>query len=246
MRWRPAGAGTKLNTGVTVTASKGSFSVASYGSWVVRLQACNDAGCGPLPGPTVRGIPADLAADRAGGVKPGAHPQRQRAQNRVPRGDRRARRDADDGANHRWRNPQSIPLQRPGRRRADLHFLRSRRPDQHLQRDHQHHCHQRRRHPAEVPAGGQYHAERHQPAPARPVRDGDHHHGRRPRRTDRHGGLQDQYRLGKPAQAHQRLVGRRHGEPGVPPGRAAIAGPGGQPVHRHGHRKRRHPPPTSP
>ena len=46
VRWRVAGPGNKLNEGVEVESSDATITVASYGEWVVRVQACNDAGCG--------------------------------------------------------------------------------------------------------------------------------------------------------------------------------------------------------
>ena len=47
VRWRPHGPGQKLNDGVRTTASAARITVADYGKWVVRVEACNDAGCGP-------------------------------------------------------------------------------------------------------------------------------------------------------------------------------------------------------
>ena len=47
VRWRPHGSGQKLNDGVRTTASAARITVAGYGKWVVRVVACNDAGCGP-------------------------------------------------------------------------------------------------------------------------------------------------------------------------------------------------------
>ena len=44
VRWRPKGG--KLNEGVRTQSSGASITVAAYGEWVVRVQACNDAGCG--------------------------------------------------------------------------------------------------------------------------------------------------------------------------------------------------------
>ena len=46
VRWRVAGPGNRLNEGVEVQSSAASISVADYGEWVVRVEACNDAGCG--------------------------------------------------------------------------------------------------------------------------------------------------------------------------------------------------------
>ena len=60
VRWRPYGE--ELNEGVRAQSSSASITVAAHGEWVVRVQACNDAGCGkgtserfsvePAPEPT--------------------------------------------------------------------------------------------------------------------------------------------------------------------------------------------------
>ena len=46
VRWRLSGPGHKLNAGVKVVSSGASITVDDYGEWVVRVEACNDAGCG--------------------------------------------------------------------------------------------------------------------------------------------------------------------------------------------------------
>ena len=46
VRWRWVDKGEKLNDGVRVEDSAAGISVAGTGEWVVRVQACNDAGCG--------------------------------------------------------------------------------------------------------------------------------------------------------------------------------------------------------
>ena len=46
VRWRLKGPGQKLNAGVRSTTSETRITVTDYGDWVVRVQACNDAGCG--------------------------------------------------------------------------------------------------------------------------------------------------------------------------------------------------------
>ena len=46
VRWRAAGPGNVLNDGVRATSSNTSITVGGYGAWVVRVQACNNAGCG--------------------------------------------------------------------------------------------------------------------------------------------------------------------------------------------------------
>ena len=47
VRWRVAGPDHQLNDGVEVQASDASITVSDFGEWVVRVEACNDAGCGP-------------------------------------------------------------------------------------------------------------------------------------------------------------------------------------------------------
>ena len=46
VRWRVAGPGNSLNTGVEVYSSDATITVGGYGEWVVRVEACNSAGCG--------------------------------------------------------------------------------------------------------------------------------------------------------------------------------------------------------
>ena len=46
VRWRPAGPDSKLNDGVRVQSSNAIITVARYGEWVARVQACDNAGCG--------------------------------------------------------------------------------------------------------------------------------------------------------------------------------------------------------
>ena len=46
VRWRSVDSGEKLNDGIEVATSHAAITVADYGDWVVRVQACNDAGCG--------------------------------------------------------------------------------------------------------------------------------------------------------------------------------------------------------
>ncbi len=47
VRWRVAGPGNRLNDGVRASSSDTRITVANYGDWVVRVEACNDSGCGP-------------------------------------------------------------------------------------------------------------------------------------------------------------------------------------------------------
>ena len=46
VRWRPAGPDNKLNDGLHVQSSNAVITVARYGEWVARVQACDNAGCG--------------------------------------------------------------------------------------------------------------------------------------------------------------------------------------------------------
>ena len=69
VRWRVAGPGNPLSEPVEVQTSDTQITVADYGDWVVRIEACNDAGCGrgraqrfeidPAPTPT----PVDTTVD---------------------------------------------------------------------------------------------------------------------------------------------------------------------------------------
>ena len=47
VRWRAAGAGNPLNEGTRSATSGATITVNAYGDWVVRVEACNDTGCGP-------------------------------------------------------------------------------------------------------------------------------------------------------------------------------------------------------
>ena len=70
VRWRVAGPGNELSEGVEVQSSGAEITVADYGEWVVRVEACNDAGCGPPaalrfamePAPESEVLPYFLAA----------------------------------------------------------------------------------------------------------------------------------------------------------------------------------------
>ena len=46
VRWREAGPGNPLSDGVEVEVSEAAITVDDSGEWVVRVEACNDAGCG--------------------------------------------------------------------------------------------------------------------------------------------------------------------------------------------------------
>ena len=74
VRWRSVDMKEKLNEGVEVGSSGTGITVADYGEWVVRVQACNDTGCGeplakqftvepaptPTPTPTPEPTPTSL------------------------------------------------------------------------------------------------------------------------------------------------------------------------------------------
>ena len=51
VRWRSVDNKEKLNVGVRVESSEAAVTMADYGDWVARVEACNDAGCG---GPRAR------------------------------------------------------------------------------------------------------------------------------------------------------------------------------------------------
>ena len=67
--WRVAGFGNSLNEGVEAQSSDAGITVADYGEWVVRVEACNSAGCGPgaarrftvSPAPTATPTPSATA-----------------------------------------------------------------------------------------------------------------------------------------------------------------------------------------
>ena len=46
VRWRVAGPNNKLNDGIEVYSSGASVAIPNYGEWIVRVQACNELGCG--------------------------------------------------------------------------------------------------------------------------------------------------------------------------------------------------------
>ena len=46
VRWRVAGPGNPLNEGVQTQTSDTTIAVEGYGKWVVRVEACNESGCG--------------------------------------------------------------------------------------------------------------------------------------------------------------------------------------------------------
>ena len=60
VRWRVAGAGNPLNDGVRTGSSATAITVADYGEWVVRVEACNDAGCGE---PLAKGFEVEPAPE---------------------------------------------------------------------------------------------------------------------------------------------------------------------------------------
>ena len=82
VRWREGGAGNRLNEGSEVQSSDADITVSDYGKWVVRVEACNDAGCGPgnsksftvksapepTPEPTAEPTPAPTRPDQPTGL----------------------------------------------------------------------------------------------------------------------------------------------------------------------------------
>ena len=71
IRWRLDKSGFKLNNGATTGSTALTIILSEYGEWVVRVQACNDAGCGepvaerfsvePAPEPTPTPTPTPTA-----------------------------------------------------------------------------------------------------------------------------------------------------------------------------------------
>ena len=68
LRWRSVDKGERLSTGLRLPLSETTLAMPDYGTWVVRVQACNDAGCSKphsqrftVEAPTVPGAPANLA-----------------------------------------------------------------------------------------------------------------------------------------------------------------------------------------
>ena len=59
VRWRLHGPDQELNEGVRPTSSDTLITVADYSRWVVRVQACNDSGCGPAIARTASVTPAE-------------------------------------------------------------------------------------------------------------------------------------------------------------------------------------------
>ena len=47
VRWRRSQSDSTLNEGVVAESSSATITVSDYGRWVVRVEGCNDAGCGP-------------------------------------------------------------------------------------------------------------------------------------------------------------------------------------------------------
>ena len=58
VRWRQAGSEGNLNEGVPVESSEADITMVGFGEWVVRVQACNDSGCGPPMSQTAATTPA--------------------------------------------------------------------------------------------------------------------------------------------------------------------------------------------
>ena len=73
VRWRSVDKEKKLNEGLEVELSEAEITVEDYGEWVVRVQACNDAGCGnptflkfevaPAPEPTPSPISLSISSN---------------------------------------------------------------------------------------------------------------------------------------------------------------------------------------
>ena len=72
VRWRVSGSGSELSEGVVVLPSEAVIAVSGYGEWVVRAQACNDAGCGA---PTVSKFAIELEPTATPTPEPLGKPQ---------------------------------------------------------------------------------------------------------------------------------------------------------------------------
>ena len=83
VRWRVAGPGNPLSDPVEVQTSDAQIKMADYGAWVVRIEACNDAGCGrgaskrfqidPAPTPIPTATETVPCADGAAVANPSAN-----------------------------------------------------------------------------------------------------------------------------------------------------------------------------
>ena len=73
VRWRRPGADSSLSDGVTAQSSSATVTVSDYGSWVVRVEACNAAGCGPGASQAVliRQLPPAMPENFGVSVTPG-------------------------------------------------------------------------------------------------------------------------------------------------------------------------------
>ena len=60
LRWRESGGSFESGNAATVTGTSAAITASGYGSWQVRVQGCNEAGCGPETGGTVEVVPAPL------------------------------------------------------------------------------------------------------------------------------------------------------------------------------------------
>ena len=66
VRWRAAGPGNRLNEGVETATSDSTIEVSAAGEYVVRIEACNSAGCGPPLAKRFHGRSSSRAAAGAG------------------------------------------------------------------------------------------------------------------------------------------------------------------------------------
>ena len=70
LRWRQSGGEFKADNAATVTDAMQFITVSDYGQWEIRVQGCNDTGCGPEATRTVdvvQQLRSSLAAQDAGG-----------------------------------------------------------------------------------------------------------------------------------------------------------------------------------
>ena len=70
LAWRQADGDFEANNAATVSDTETTITVSAYGQWVVRLEGCNDTGCGPSVTQTIGilpGAPANLAVSATAG-----------------------------------------------------------------------------------------------------------------------------------------------------------------------------------
>ena len=75
LRWRQSGGEFEANNAANISGAIWSITVSDYGQWEVRVQGCNDAGCGPEAVQSAQAVQAaslrlERAVDAEGNVRP--------------------------------------------------------------------------------------------------------------------------------------------------------------------------------